>query len=184
MNVRTSASAAALAALVVAGTVTACGSNDSSGTTSAPAGARAAAAGATDAAAGAAKAVNGCALVTAADLSKAVGVTYSKIDSVNGGSLCNVTAAAETNSFAFHVDREDGSLTTWTGEVATIKADDGSSTPVSGIGDQAAQGAIKEFAAESRGYIVVVINGDVNNQATAKDFTHSKSIARLLVSKL
>jgi hypothetical protein len=77
-----------------------------------------------------------------------------------------------------------GVATTWASEVATIKEDDGSETSVSGIGDQAAQGAVKEFAAEAKGYIVVVVNADVNNPPTASSFTRTKVIAKLLVGKV
>jgi hypothetical protein len=43
------------------------------------------------------------------------------------------------------------------------REDDGSATSVSGLGDQSVEGVIKEFAAESDGYIVVVVNADVDN---------------------
>jgi hypothetical protein len=57
-------------------------------------------------------------------------------------------------------------------------------TSVSGIGDRAAQRGVKEFAAESGGYIVEVTNADVNNPATASSFTRTKKIAQPLISKL
>ena len=128
-----------------------------------------------------AKAADGCRLVSAAELSEAVGVTYTKIES-NGG-LCTVTAATQAESFVFHVDKEGGAIT-WNVQVATIKQDDGSFTSVSGVGDRAVQGAIKEFAAESKGYIVVVDNADVNSPSTYKDFTRSKKVAQALIAKL
>ena len=81
-------------------------------------------------------------------------------------------------------DKEGAPPDTWDAQVATIKRDDGSVTSVSGIGDRAAQGAVKEFAAEAKGYIVVVINADFNNPPTAKTFARSKKIAQLLISKL
>src|SRR6202012_4547035 len=90
---------------------------------------------------------DGCTLVTPAELSAAVGVTYRAIADSNG--ICNVTGASPADSFYFHLDHEDGTLTTWKSEVAVIKEDDGSVTSVPGLGDQAAQGAIKEFAAET-----------------------------------
>jgi hypothetical protein len=130
------------------------------------------------------KAVNGCTLVTAQQLSAAVGVTYTAIQYSGTGSICNVTAASITDAFYYHVDKEDGSLNTWNGELATIKEDDGSFASVSGIGARAAQGAIKEFAAESAGYIIVVVNADVNNPPTASSFARTKKIEKLLVSKI
>jgi hypothetical protein len=103
------------------------------------------------------KTVNGCTLVTAKQLSQAVGVKYTAIQYTGTGSICNVTGASATDSFFYQVDKEDGTITTWSSEVAVIKQDDGAETSVSGIGTRAAQGAIKEFAAESDGYIVVVV---------------------------
>jgi len=54
-----------------------------------------------------------------------------------------------------------------------IERDDGSETSVSGIGDRAVQGAVKEFGAEAKGYIVLVTNADFNNPATASTFARS-----------
>jgi hypothetical protein len=173
VNARLSAT---LAVLLTIGFLAGCGNSSSSEQTSTAAGGQAAA--------GAAKPVDGCSLVTAAELSKAAGVTYAKIESADGGTLCNVDAASPTDSFAFHLTKEDGGSTTWEGQVATVKQDDGSATTVSGIGDHAVQGGVKEFAADAKGYIVVVLNADVNNPPTAQSFTRSKAIARLLTGKL
>lgn len=162
--------------------LTACGS--SSGDTKAPPDADGAGQASSSAATSDAAAVDGCTLVSAAELSDAVGVTYTTIDSVNGGSLCNITGASPKDSFSYHIDKEDGTVITWDDEAATIERDDGTSTAVSGIGDRAVQGAIKEFAAESKGYIVVVLDADVNNPPTADDFTRSKKIALTLISRL
>jgi hypothetical protein len=125
-----------------------------------------------------------CTLVTPQELTAATGVTYTKIVDSGIGTICNVTGASLADSFYYHVDKEDGTITTWAAEIATIKEDDGSETSVSGLGDQAAQGAVKEFAVESKGKIVVVANADVNNPATEKDFTRTKKIEQLLISKL
>jgi hypothetical protein len=130
------------------------------------------------------KTIDGCVLVTAQQLSAAVGVKYTAIQASGTGTICNVTGASITDSFYYHVDKEDGSVNTWSGELATIKEDDGSFASVSGIGDQAAQGAVKEFAAESGGYIVVVVNADVNNPPTASSFARTKKIEKLLTSKI
>jgi hypothetical protein len=130
------------------------------------------------------KAIDGCALVTAQQLSASVGVKYTAIQDSGTGSICNVTGASITDSFYYHVDKEDSSLNTWSGKLAVIKEDDGSFTSVSGIGDRAAQGAIKEFAAESGGYIIVVVNADVNNPPTASSFARTKKIEKLLISKI
>ena len=46
------------------------------------------------------------------------------------------------------------------------------------------RGAVKEFAAEAKGYIVLVTNADFNNPSTASTFTRSKKVAQLLISKL
>jgi len=177
------AAAASLAAIgfsLVA--VTACSSGSATVAGPGAAGASTPAAGA-PAAAGqtSGKPLNGCTLVTPQELSQAVGVKYTAIS--GAGTLCNVTGASDTSSFSYAVNKEGGPLNTWSGTVATIKADDGSVTSVSGIGDRAAQGGAKEFAAESGGYIVVVINADFN-VATASTFTRTKKIEKLLLSKL
>jgi Protein of unknown function (DUF3558) len=129
------------------------------------------------------KTVNGCALVTAQQLTQAVGVKYTAVQYSGTGTICNVTGVSVTDSFFYTVNKEDA-LNTWTGELATIKQDDGSYASVSGIGDRAAQGAIKEFAAESDGYIIVVVNADVNNAATESSFARTKKIEELLISKI
>jgi hypothetical protein len=130
------------------------------------------------------KPVNGCKLVTAQELSQAVGVKYTAIQSSDFGAFCNVTGAQVTDSFFFIVDKEGAPPNTWDAQVAIIKRDDGSETSVSGVGDRAVQGAVKEFGAEAKGYIVLVTNADFNNPPTASTFTRSKKIAQLLISKL
>ena len=130
-----------------------------------------------------AKVVDSCTLITPAELSQAVGVKYTAIQG-SGDSFCNVTGAQVTDSFFFIVDKEGAPPNTWDAQVAIIKRDDGSETSVSGVGDRAVQGAVKEFAAEAKGYIVLVTNADFNNPPTASTFTRSKKIAQLLISKL
>jgi hypothetical protein len=115
------------------------------------------------------KTVDGCTLVTAQQLSAAVGVKYTAVQASGTGTICNVTGASATDSFYYHVDKEDGSLNTWSGELAVIKEDDGSYATVS---------------AESGGYIIVVVNADVNNPSTASSFTRTKKIEKLLISKI
>lgn len=123
-----------------------------------------------------------CALVTPAEVSQAVGVQYTAIQGSDG--FCNVTGANVPDSFFYIVDKEGEPPNTWDAQLAIIKRDDGSETSVSGVGDRAAHGAVKEFAAEAKGYIVLVTNADFNNPATASTFTRSKTIAQLLISKL
>ena len=60
----------------------------------------------------------------------------------------------------------------WVATLATTKEDDGSYTEVDGIGDRAAQGAIKEFDVQAGGYILVVHGADVNT-SDASSFTRS-----------
>jgi hypothetical protein len=139
---------------------------------------------ATGAASSSGKQVDGCKLVTAQELSQAAGVQYTAIQSSDFSSFCNVTGAQVTDNFFFIVDKEGAPPNTWDAQVAIIKRDDGSETSVSGIGDRAVQGAVKEFAAEAKGYIVLVTNADFNNPPTASTFTRSKTIAQLLISKL
>lgn len=130
-----------------------------------------------------AKAFDSCTLVTPAELSHAVGVQYTAIQG-SGDSFCNVTGAQVIDNFFFIVDKEGAPPNTWAAWVATIKRDDGSETSVSGIGDRAVKGAVKEFGAEAKGYIVLVTNADFNNPATSSTFARSKKIAQLLISKL
>jgi hypothetical protein len=175
------------AALAAAGlsllALTACSSSSAAKPAAGDDGAAAAATVSSPAGAGSSP-VDGCTLVTAPELSATTGVKYTAVADSGTGSICNVTGASPADSFYFHVDKEDGVMTTWKSEVATVKEDDGSATSVSGIGDQAIQGAVKEFAAESGGYIVVVANADVNNPATASSFTRTRKIEQLLISKL
>ncbi len=95
-----------------------------------------------------------------------------------------MTGANVTDSFFFIIDKEGAPPNTWDAQVAIVKRDDGSDTSVSGIGDRAVQGAVKEFAVEAKGYIVLVTNADFNNPATASTFARSKTISQLLISKL
>jgi hypothetical protein len=176
--------AAAVGLFLLAASACSSGSADSTPPGSGGAGTAAASAAAAVPGQSPGKTVDGCTLVTAQQLSQAAGVKYTAIQDSGSGSICNVTGASATDSFYYHVDKEDGSLNTWSGELAIIKEDDGSYTSVSGIGDRAAQGAVKEFAAESGGYIVVVVNADVNNPPTESSFARTRKIGKLLISKL
>jgi Protein of unknown function (DUF3558) len=177
--------AAAGLSLASLAALTACSGSSTSTTAQGGAGAGTPAASpvSTTTAPAAGKKVNDCTLVTAAELSAAVGVKYTSVEPSGTGTICNVTGVDVTDGFFYEVDKEDGTLTTWSSELAVLKEDDGLYTSVSGIGDRAAQGAIKEFAAEADGYIVVVVNADVN-VATASTFTRTKKIETLLISKL
>jgi hypothetical protein len=150
-----------------------------------PAGSSGGAAGSTSATTSGASATeaSSCTLVTAAELTQAVGVRYTAVQG-SDGSFCNVTGANVTDSFFFIIDKEGAPPNTWDAQVAIVKRDDGSDTSVSGIGDRAVQGAVKEFAVEAKGYIVLVTNADFNNPATASTFARSKTISQLLISKL
>ena len=166
-----------VAAAVTALTLSSCGS-------SSPPGASSATSAAIAASSSSGQPADGCQLVTAKELSQAVGVQYTAIQDAGGGSFCNVTGAQVTDSFFFIVDKEGAPPNTWDAQVAIIKRDDGSETTVSGTGDRAVQGAVKEFAAEAKGYIVLVTNADFNNPPTARTFARSKKIAQLMISKL
>jgi hypothetical protein len=124
--------------------------------------------------------VNPCTLVTVAELSQAVGVTYTAINSP-GGSLCSVEGPGSA-SFDYTVQAESAA-NTWTAQVATIKSDDGQALSEPGIGDRAVWGG-EEFAAEAGGYIVGVIGADFPSTAQGSGFVRTKKIAQLLISKL
>lgn len=131
-----------------------------------------------------AAAVDGCTMIDVATLSAAVGVHYTAIQDSGHGSICNVTGTSPTEAFEYIVGKEGPPINTWAQQVAAITRDDGTEKSVPGIGDRAIQGGVKEFAVEYKGYIVVVINADVNNPATASTFARTKKIETLLISKL
>jgi len=161
--------------------LTACASSSStspSGSVAATGGGSSTAAVAASAAAG--KTVDACTLVTAAELSQAVGVQYTAI-SDPGGDLCGVTGPGPA-SFDYTVQAESPT-NTWSEQVATIKGDDGQALSEPGIGDKAVWGG-KEFAAEADGYIVGVIGADFPSTAQGTGFVRTGKIAKLLISKL
>ena len=127
----------------------------------------------------AAKIGNACALVTAAELSQAVGVQYKAITGT--GTLCGVTGPGAA-SFDFTV-QQISPANTWSQQVALIKGDDGQALSEPGIGDRAVWGG-KEFAAEADGYIVGVIGADFPSTPQGSGFTRTGKIAKLLISKL
>ena len=141
-----------------------------------------AAAGAASAAAGGSsgKAVDACTLVTAAELSQAVGVQYTAITDP-GGSICGVKGSGSA-SFDYTVQQESPA-NTWSEQVATIKGDDGQALSEPGIGDKAGWGG-EEFAAEADGYIVGVIGADFPSTPQGSGFVRTGKIAKLLISKL
>jgi hypothetical protein len=126
------------------------------------------------------KTADPCTLVTAAELSQAVGVQYRAI-SDPGGDLCDVTGPGPA-SFDYTVAAESPT-NTWSQQVAVIKGDDGQALSEPGIGDRAVWGG-KEFAAEADGYIVGVIGADFPSTAQGSGFTRTGKIAKLLISKL
>jgi hypothetical protein len=124
--------------------------------------------------------VDACTLVTAAELSQAVGVTYTAI-TAPGGSLCSVSGPGSA-SFDYTVQAESPA-NSWSEQVATIKGDDGQALSEPGIGDKAVWGG-KEFAAEAVGYIVGVIGADFPSTPQGSGFVRTGKIAKLLISKL
>jgi hypothetical protein len=126
------------------------------------------------------KTVDACSLVTAAQLSQAVGVQYTAIADP-GGNLCTVKGPGSA-SFTYTVQQESPA-NTWSEQVATIKGDDGQALSEPGIGDRAVWGG-EEFAAEADGYIVGVIGADFPSTAQGSGFVRTGKIAKLLISKL
>jgi Protein of unknown function (DUF3558) len=148
------------------------------GTSSAAAGTASAAA--ATAAGSAGKTADPCTLVTAAELSQAVGVQYTAVTDP-GGNICGVKGPGSA-SFDYTVQKESAT-NTWTEQVATIKGDDGQAVSEPGIGDRAVWGG-EEFAAEADGYIVGVIGADFPSTAQGSGFVRTGKIAKLLISKL
>jgi hypothetical protein len=160
--------------------LTACSGGSSA---TAPGGAAAAAAAVTASAASGGspgKTVDACSLVTAAQLSQAVGVHYTAITDP-GGDICGVKGPGSA-SFNYTVEKESPA-NTWSQQVATIKGDDGQALSEPGIGDRAVWGG-EEFAAEADGYIVGVIGADFPSTAQGSGFIRTGKIAKLLISKL
>jgi hypothetical protein len=124
--------------------------------------------------------VDACTLVTAAELSQAVGVKYTAI-MAPGGNLCSVMGPGSA-SFDYTVQKESPA-NTWNAQVAIIKGDDGQALSEPGIGDRAVWGG-KEFAAEADGYIVGVIGADFPSTPQGSGFVRTGKIAKLLISKL
>ena len=126
------------------------------------------------------KTVDACTLVTAAELSQAVGVQYTAITDP-GGNICGVKGPGSA-SFDYTVAKESPT-NTWSQQVAVIKGDDGQAVSEPGIGDRAVWGG-EEFAAEANGYIVGVIGADFPSTAQGSGFVRTGKIAKLLISKL
>jgi hypothetical protein len=161
--------------------LTACSSGSSASAAGGAAGGGASAAKAASAAAigSSGKAADACTLVTAAELSQAVGVQYKAI--TGAGSLCGVKGPGSA-SFDYTVQAESP-VNTWSQQVATIKGDDGQALSEPGIGDRAVWGG-EEFAAEADGYIVGVIGADFPSTPQGSGFVRTGKIAKLLISKL
>ena len=166
--------------------VTACSSGSltsASGSAAAPGGTSSTAAAGTAATASGGSpgtTVDACTLVTAAELSQAVGVQYTAITDP-GGNLCGVQGPGSA-SFDYTIEAESPT-NTWSEQVATIKGDDGQALSEPGIGDKAVWGG-KEFAAEADGYIVGVIGADFPSTPQGSGFVRTGKIAKLLISKL
>jgi hypothetical protein len=126
------------------------------------------------------KTVDACSLVTAAELSQAVGVQYTAVTDP-GGNICGVKGPGSA-SFDYTVQKESPA-NTWSQQVAIIKGDDGQALSEPGIGDKAVWGG-EEFAAEADGYIVGVIGADFPSTAQGSGFVRTGKIAKLLISKL
>jgi hypothetical protein len=126
------------------------------------------------------KSADPCTLVTAAELSQAVGVKYTAITDP-GGDICGVKGPGSA-SFNYTVEKESPT-NTWSQQVAIIKGDDGQALSEPGIGDKAVWGG-EEFAAEADGYIVGVIGADFPSTAQGSGFVRTGKIAKLLISKL
>jgi hypothetical protein len=120
-----------------------------------------------------------CTLVSAAELSQAVGVQYTAIS--GSGGECTVKGPGAA-SFDYTVQKESAT-NTWSQQVATIQGDDGQALSEPGIGDRAVWGG-KEFAAEADGYIVGVIGADFPSTPQGSGFVRTAVIAKLLISKL
>lgn len=128
------------------------------------------------------KSFDACTLATAAELSTAAKTKYSSVQAA--GNFCNVNGESAADTFSYTIDKvNSGPFTTWKDAVDTLTKDDGKVTQVSGIGDRAMSG-VKEFWVESKGYLITIVGADFNSQPNSGNFEHSKSVAKVLISKL
>jgi len=162
--------------------LTACSSSSSTSAAAAGGSSAAAAAATAPATSGGSpgKTVDACTMVTAAELSQAVGVQYTAVTDP-GGNICDVKGPGSA-SFDYTVQKESPA-NTWSQQVAVIKGDDGQALSEPGIGDRAVWGG-EEFAAEANGYIVGVIGADFPSTPQGSGFVRTGKIAKLLISKL
>jgi hypothetical protein len=141
-----------------------------------------AAAQATAAAAGTtAGTVHACSLLSAAQASAAVGVTYTSATEASSGQMCSYATTAAPIPMFIIVSPGAGTAA-WNGELATLEEDAGSKPiTLSGAGDRAA-GCGTEIAVQAGGYIIDVHGGDP--LGTGNAFPKSIAVAKVIIAAL
>jgi hypothetical protein len=157
----------------------------SAANTSAPS--AAGSAGATPAGGGAgngASGVNVCALLTAAQASTIVGVTYTAgtPSFAAGGNSCTYASTAAPTPMTITVMANAGSAAAWTDELSTLKLG-GGETPVtvSGLGDRAAT-STDSLGTQAGTWIIQVDGGDQTSVGGV--FTKSIAVAKAIIAAL
>jgi hypothetical protein len=172
--------AGSLAALCL----TACHSGSASSAAAPPPGgstAATAAAAGTAAAGTTAGTLHACSLLSAAQASAAVGVTYSKATEASAGQQCSY-ATTDAPIPLFIIVSPGAGAAAWTSELATLQEDAGSAPiTLSGAGDRAA-GCGTEIAVQDGGYIIDVHGGDP--LGTGNAFPKSIDVAKVIIAAL
>jgi hypothetical protein len=179
--------AAALA--VMATSSTACSSGSKSTSANAPTSPTVATSDNTNATASTSKAAaaggqpNVCSLLTAAQASSIVGVTFTAATPTFGGKTCTYVGGSVPMNVTLTAN--SGGTAAWTDELAGLK-EGGGATPValSGLGDRAAE-TTGSLATQSGNSIIQVDAADessVNGGNIGGDFTKSIAVARALIA--
>jgi hypothetical protein len=126
---------------------------------------------------------NVCSLLTAAQASSIVGVTFTAATPVLGGKTCTYAGGSVPMNVTLTVNSSGTSA--WTEELAELKQG-GGDTPValSGLGDRAAE-TTGSLATQSGDWIIQVNAADessVNGGNIGGDFTKSTAVARAILA--
>jgi hypothetical protein len=132
---------------------------------------------------GAPSSVDVCSLLSAAQASSIVGVTFTVATPNFGGKMCTYAGGSVPMDVTLTVS--SGTTAAWTEELATLKLG-GGDTPValSGLGDRAAE-TTGSLATQSGNWIIQIDAADessVNGGNIGGDFTKSIAVARAILA--
>ena len=131
---------------------------------------------------GASSSVNVCVLLTAAQASSIIGVTYTAATPSFGGKVCTYASTVAPTPMTVTVTTNAGSAAAWTDELSTLQLG-GGATPVtiSGVGDRAAT-VTGSLGTQSGTWIIQVDAGDQTSVGGA--FTKSIAVAKAIIAAL